>query len=286
MKKKFLFVLFCFIMTKIHSQNSYTISGGILGAVNFSKFKTHDNGTVHGDISYDSKVSGAFGGWVNFPLSNMFSIEPQLMYSAYRYFTSSTASNVLLRDGSLGYISVPLLLKVHLGDHFAIDAGPQLDFLTSVKNKSGSFAVKSDFKGTSFSGFVGLEALPHGRVTIFARYIHGFTNMNNRTDITMPKYKNQDIQLGLKLRLFGKKKETLKATTVVTPPPPPPVEEKKEVVVTEPPKPDLCAIDSDGDGVMDCNDKCLNVAGIARYNGFPIPDRGNSGGNDEEDQCP
>jgi hypothetical protein len=30
----------------------------------------------------------------------------------------------------------------------------------------------------------------------------------------------------------------------------------------------------------------LTVAGIARYNGCPIPDRDNDGVNDEEDKCP
>ena len=32
---------------------------------------------------------------------------------------------------------------------------------------------EDDFKKTSFSVFGGLEIFPHGRVTIFGRYIHG-----------------------------------------------------------------------------------------------------------------
>src|SRR5206468_5248797 len=72
-------------------------------------------------------------------------------------------------------------------------------------------------------------------------------------------------------------------TVAITTPSVPVVEEKKEVVVT---KPDLCAIDTDNDGVMDCNDKCPSVAGTARYQGCPIPDTDNDGVNDEEDLCP
>ncbi|HMK27422.1 MAG TPA: OmpA family protein [Chitinophagaceae bacterium] len=285
MKKKFLFVLACIITTTIYSQNSYTVSGGVLGAVNFTDFMVREpDGGSHGSIDYNTKTGWALGAWVNFPVSDRFSIEPQLMYSVHRYVTSST-STVLIRDGKIGYVALPVLLKFHFGNHFALTAGPQVDFLSSVKNNSGSFAQKSDFNKAGFSGFAGFEVMPHSRLTFFGRYVHGFSNMSKIDDGTVPKYKNQNIQLGLKLRLFGKKKAVVQATTITTPPPPP-VEEKKEVVVTEPPKPDPCAIDTDGDGVMDCNDKCLNVVGIARYNGCPIPDRDNDGVNDEEDKCP
>ncbi len=274
MKKIFLLVLSCFVITLIYSQNivkeHYTVSGGLLGAANFSEFRKPS-----ANIDYNTKTGWSAGGWLNFPLSGFFSIEPQAMYSSYRYFTPSTAS-VLLKDGSISYISVPLLLKFNAGDHFAITAGPQVDFTASVENKDGSTAQKSDFKQASFSAFGGVELFPHGKVTIFGRYIYGFTNMNKMTSSEhgVPEYKNQNIQAGLKFRLFGNKpKPTYKATTVTTvveeKKEPVVVEEKKEVVVTEPAKPDLCAIDTDGDGVMDCNDKCVDVAGPASNNGCP-----------------
>jgi outer membrane protein OmpA-like peptidoglycan-associated protein len=160
--------------------------------------------------------------------------------------------------------------------------------MTAVKNNNGSTAQENDFKQASFSGSAGLEIFPHGNLTIFGRWVHGFSNMNNIDDATMPKYRNQDIQLGLKLRLFGKRLSSKYQATTVTVPPPVQEEVKKDttVVVTEPPKPDLCAIDSDNDGVMDCNDKCPNVAGSSKYDGCPIPDRDHDGVNDEEDKCP
>jgi hypothetical protein len=51
-----------------------------------------------------------------------------------------------------------------------------------------------------------LKVMPHSRLTFFGRYVHGFSNMSKVDDGTVPKYKNQNIQVGLKLRLFGKKK--------------------------------------------------------------------------------
>lgn len=44
--------------------------------------------------------------------------------------------------------------------------------------------------------------------------------------------------------------------------------------------------DTDKDGINDENDKCPNVAGVARYEGCPVPDGDGDGVNDEEDKCP
>ena len=70
------------------------------------------------------------------------------------------------------------LLKFHTGDKFAITAGPQLDWFSSFEDKTNT-AQEDDFKKTSFSAFGGLEIFPHGRVTIFGRYIFGISNMDN-----------------------------------------------------------------------------------------------------------
>ena len=44
--------------------------------------------------------------------------------------------------------------------------------------------------------------------------------------------------------------------------------------------------DSDGDGVADAQDKCLNMKGVARYQGCPVPDGDKDRIDDETDKCP
>ena len=44
--------------------------------------------------------------------------------------------------------------------------------------------------------------------------------------------------------------------------------------------------DRDGDGITDAEDKCPDVAGLAKYQGCPIPDTDGDGINDELDKCP
>lgn len=52
--------------------------------------------------------------------------------------------------------------------------------------------------------------------------------------------------------------------------------------------PDLPVLptDSDKDGIIDAEDKCPTVPGLAKYQGCPIPDSDNDGINDEQDKCP
>jgi len=61
--------------------------------------------------------------------------------------------------------------------------------------------------------------------------------------------------------------------------------EKKAIVLPPPPPPPAPA-DTDNDGVIDEKDKCPTVAGLAKYNGCPIPDTDKDGVNDEQDKCP
>lgn len=49
---------------------------------------------------------------------------------------------------------------------------------------------------------------------------------------------------------------------------------------------DLASFDTDNDGVYDYEDKCQGIAGVARFEGCPVPDSDADGVNDEEDRCP
>jgi len=44
--------------------------------------------------------------------------------------------------------------------------------------------------------------------------------------------------------------------------------------------------DTDGDGIIDDNDKCPDVKGVEKYQGCPVPDTDKDGLNDDEDKCP
>lgn len=231
-------------ITKAH----YTVSGGLLGAFNYSTLQLKNNN------DYDSKYKAGFAGgiWFNFPVTSYASIEPQVQYSRVGgKLTNSTNSF----DQQLDYISVPVLVKIHASESVAFLAGPQVSFLSGVKNlddKEGPTSDKEHFKSTDIAVTGGIEVFPRGTVSIYGRYIYSFYTVKTDGDATfLPAY-NRGIQAGVKLKLFGK----------------------------------FIPADSDGDGVIDEKDKCPAVAGFARYDGCPIPDTDGDGFNDEADKCP
>jgi outer membrane protein OmpA-like peptidoglycan-associated protein len=272
MKKISVLMLSCLAIAAAHAQTmtttstttvkeeKYTVSGGLLGAVNLSEFRL--TGSNPSNVDYDMETGWGAGLWLNLPVAKWFSIEPQVQFNSLRYDAGSSAS-LLLNKGKIQYVTVPLLLKFHAGKAVAITAGPQVDFMTKVRDDN-NIAQEDDFNQTSFSLTGGLELFPHGRVTVFGRYVHGISNMDERgTEVSDTKYKNQNIQAGLKIRLFGGKKDTYRATTTT-------------VVV----------LDRDGDGISDDMDRCPDQAGTSKYNGCPIPDSDGDGINDELDKCP
>jgi outer membrane protein OmpA-like peptidoglycan-associated protein len=100
--------------------------------------------------------------------------------------------------------------------------------------------------------------------------------------------------IGIVGSLLKKKKPEVKVPEVVVPTPP--ADTDKDGIIDAqdkcPTVPGLakyqgCPIpDTDKDGINDEQDKCPNVPGLARYNGCPIPDSDGDGINDEEDKCP
>ncbi|NRT16579.1 outer membrane protein OmpA-like peptidoglycan-associated protein [Flavobacterium sp. 28A] len=76
-----------------------------------------------------------------------------------------------------------------------------------------------------------------------------------------------DFHLGLKIPIYQKKDAIVEVT---------------EVMIEE----TALAPDSDGDGVIDRDDACIDIAGPADNKGCPYPDSDNDGTLDKDDKCP
>ncbi len=122
-----------------------------------------------------------------------------------------------------------------------------------------------------------------------------FSNFTYNTKVSSLSVNHLNYSIGFASPLTDKKA----APVVVAPPPPPPpppadtdgdgVIDKNDKCPTVAglAKYDGCPVpDTDGDGINDENDKCPTVKGVAKYNGCPVPDKDNDGINDDEDKCP
>ncbi len=289
MKNKLLFfvmAVICVTSSFAQTADRYTVSGGVLGAVNYSKFRLSE------DIAgTDTKFKWGYapGVFLTFPIGNAVSLEVQAQYS--RVGSKSETGSTTTLNQELTYLSVPLFFKIHAGRFLAFNLGGQADFLLSAKDKTLPVEVDNEdaFEHNSLGVLGGVEIFPRGRVTLYGKYVHGLKRIDETASLQPDRY-NQQIQAGAKFKLFG--------TRIPGIPPPPPV----PVVVDRdgdgvldvddkcPDTPGLAALqgcpDRDGDGIADADDKCPDVAGLAKYQGCPIPDTDGDGVNDELDKCP
>jgi outer membrane protein OmpA-like peptidoglycan-associated protein len=274
-KKVILLAVIALVAVQLQAQTNpkkapkprYTVSGGILGALNLSQFRV-TNGSNVASVDYKYGLGYAGGLWLNIPLTDVLSFEPQGQFSVLKYSLKSESGIVKQFAGTIQYQSYPMLFKVRAGEKLAVMFGPQLDFNNSLKNDNSQRYFKRNFQAFSTAATIGLELFPHEKVQIYGRYFAGLNDMKDGANPNLvPRFFNEGFQFGIKYKLFGKK---------IMPPPP--------VVVAPPPPPPPA--DTDKDGVIDPEDKCPTVPGLARYQGCPIPDTDGDGINDEEDKCP
>ena len=156
-----------------------------------------------------AKVGFAGGAFVNIPVAEQFSIQPEVMYSQMGSKVTKSVSRTFLGNTyearstaklNLDYVTVPIMFQFRATPAFYIEAGPEFGFLTSAKAKdinttyvngspeNSSTNTSEDMKD-SFSGFnmgaalgLGYDITPNFGIN--ARYVAGFTDINKKDSNT------------------------------------------------------------------------------------------------------
>lgn len=156
------------------------------------------------DIS--SKFGFHAGAVANFGINDMFSVQPELLYSQ-KGAQDKDNSKVKLK---LNYVDVPVLLRLN-ADGLFFEAGPQVGFLLAAKGTDGtnSLDIKEGYKSVDFGYAAGLGyQMPDGGIGVGLRYNGGFANVPK--DITFGsttteiKARNSAFQLYLSYMFGGK----------------------------------------------------------------------------------
>jgi outer membrane protein OmpA-like peptidoglycan-associated protein len=237
------------------TRDHYTPSFGLSGA------GTLDAPRTNATTTYEQRPGWNAGAWFNLPLGLGISVEPQLHYwsmssrhtvIAQRSAQQRNAPRPLLDNATTGFLSAPLLLKVHLGRVAALTVGGQADVALHV-NDTPNYWTTDSITTMSLSGTGGIELFPHGRLAFFGRYTFGVSNLRTGTIIaTDPSVQLQGAQVGVKWRLLGTRVRA----------------------------------DSDGDGLLDALDKCPREKGAVKDNGCLPADTDKDGIRDTDDACP
>ncbi|MCC9138760.1 porin family protein [Pontibacter silvestris] len=144
---------------------------GIKGGVNFANVHGSDKDLYGGNVnSYTSFHAGIFA---QFSLGQIFSIQPEILYSRKGF---EQADSTFRFD----YLDLPLLAVFNFTDNFSIHAGPQIGIM--VSSKQGDREIDLAPYNTFDYGFAaGLE----GRVSRFrvgARYNMSFADLRKEND--------------------------------------------------------------------------------------------------------
>ena len=173
--KKLIFITALAVFGFYYS-NAQEVAFGIKGGVNFATFNGDDSSEAKGMTGYH------IGGVVNIGVTERFSIQPELLYSAQ-------GADSYLGDFRLDYINIPVLAKFMVVDGLSVEAGPQIGFLTSSKLESED--IKDLVKKTDFSALLGLGYMLDGGLNFAARYNFGLSNISDN-----------DLNLDLKNGIF------------------------------------------------------------------------------------
>ena len=125
MKKTILsLALLAGLTTAAHAQTG--VKYGLKGGYNLATFA----GTDSKGSKYKSGFSA--GGYLNFGLSDMFSIQPELLYSQKGASIDGYPNSGTTFKSTLGYLDVPIMVRVNTGNDgkgLFFEAGPQGSFV-------------------------------------------------------------------------------------------------------------------------------------------------------------
>jgi len=180
MKKSILLVAIAlFGFTSMNAQEF--VMFGAKGGVNFSTFSGGDNNAWN-DPS--GRTSFHLGLVAEIPMSERFSIQPEVLYSGQGYDIASRNNDHDI-EFQLDYINVPVIAKVYVFEGLALEAGPQVGFLvkSEIDRKpssvgSGDTNLDSDmFNTVDFSVALGASYKFRGGFFVNGRYNIGLTDI-------------------------------------------------------------------------------------------------------------
>ncbi len=201
--KKLLFTLFIIGATSFAMQAQYL---GLKGGLNMSNLNVED-------VDSEARYGYHFGLFVNLPLSEAISIQPELLYTTkgnkvtydFDTFLGDFNGSSTLK---LNYIEIPVLLAFKVGDAVQIDLGPYVGFLANSELAlKGDIEDTEDLDNDSFKnmdfGLAGGLAFNFGALQLGARYTHGFQEVQDSeiSELFIGDAMNRNVQLFAALRI-------------------------------------------------------------------------------------
>ena len=169
---------------------------GLKGGVNLSNY----SGT-----NFETSTMAGFhlGGLLNFKLGEVFSIQPEVLFSTQgaQYKNATTKSNL-----KVSYVNIPVMAKLLFGGLY-VEAGPQVGFKASEDANIPNQTINQFARNLDLSVGAGIGYQSKGGLGIGARYVAGVSKVGdfNKTTTLDPEFRNSLLQISLFLSLIGNK---------------------------------------------------------------------------------
>ena len=183
---------FCQVGNELFNANDSTLPKPIFGI----KIGANIQG-ITGNDWVSANNTGFMGGFYAGMHKKKVSVMLEILASTTRYKSKISIDT----DGNIGdfnvtYLNVPLILEYNVIPHLSIQVGPQYNNILSVSKNSMLYAdPKVVFKAGEFAGIIGLVAkLPHN-FNVGARYIYGFSDINNQAFTSTQAWHEHALQI-------------------------------------------------------------------------------------------
>ena len=179
--KKLLLLTFTLAAFTLYAQD---INWGAKAGLNFASMTGDDAD------GYDGRTSFHLGVTAEIEVSDVFSIQPELLFSG-QGFTDSYSDPDFGDDtditGRVNYLNLPVMAKYYISDSFSLEAGPQIGFLMSAEvEEEGQIAfapyseeadIKDVLKSTDFALNLGAGYKLDSGLNFSLRYSIGMTDV-------------------------------------------------------------------------------------------------------------
>jgi hypothetical protein len=139
-----------------------------------ANFQTLDG---DGQVFVNSYKGGVAGGAFVGVTKNKIGVQVEGIVKTVKYSVSDAIKSAGGNDINTVYLDVPVLFEYKIVNRLWVQAGPQFSALLSAKSDNKD--VKSTFNTSDFSVVAGLQALLPLHIVVGARYLYGFSDMNN-----------------------------------------------------------------------------------------------------------
>lgn len=227
MKKLFIGLAFTgslFINAQEKTKSSSPITFGVKAGFNATTISRNDDKDGYYDNDQKMKAGFNAGVFVNIPVAEKFSIQPELLFSQlgsksearYRETQGNRMVSVEVNDKTnLNYLVLPVMVQYNILPQLYVEAGPEFGFLLGGKSKGDVTITEREGNFTSYQSETSSSKINMDRFNRFnvgigigagyyftpqfgvtARFTAGLTNIM-KSDFDVYKARNNAFQVGV-----------------------------------------------------------------------------------------